>query len=87
LTAWNRVSTQDGPTAVRNQVSGPLFGRRNDVTVYEQAATVIEQHLRSTVLPGLGYRIRPMSDDELALDIMEALDAAGFEVVRKQDGS
>jgi hypothetical protein len=47
------------------------------------AAAVIEQTLRSAVLPGLTVRIRPMSDDELALDIIEALDSAGFEIVRK----
>jgi hypothetical protein len=46
-------------------------------------AAIIEQTLRSSVLPGLTVRIRPMSDDALALDIIEALDAAGFEIVRK----
>jgi hypothetical protein len=47
----------------------------------DQVAAVIEGVLRSTVLPGIGVRIRPMSDDELALDILAALDAAGFQVV------
>lgn len=47
------------------------------------AAAIIEQTLRSTALPGLVERIRPMGDDELALDIIEALDLAGFEIVRK----
>ena len=46
-------------------------------------AGVIEDVLRSTVLPGIGVRIRQMSDDELALDLVDALDAAGFEIVRK----
>lgn len=55
------------------------------MTDYADAAGVIESVLRSTVLPGLVPRIRPMSDDELALDIMEALEAAGFVVVRKAD--
>jgi hypothetical protein len=40
-------------------------------------ASIIEETLRSTVLPGIGVRIRPMSDDELALDIIAALNAAG----------
>lgn len=48
-------------------------------------ATIIENHLRSTVLPGLVTRIRPMSDAELARDILEALEAEGFVVVRKDD--
>lgn len=44
-------------------------------------ASVIEKVLRGTVPPGSVIRVRPMSDDELALDIVEGLDAAGFEVV------
>ncbi|HEX5181803.1 MAG TPA: hypothetical protein VFW19_01500 [Allosphingosinicella sp.] len=46
-------------------------------------AAVIEGLLRSSTLPGLVSRVRPMSDDELALDILEGLDAAGLEVVGK----
>ena len=47
-------------------------------------AAVIENVLRPSVLPGIVTRIRPMSDDELAMDIIDALDAAGFEVVQKE---
>jgi len=49
-------------------------------------ASIIEGLLRSTVLPGLTERIRPMTDDELARDILEALGAAGFQVVPKDHG-
>jgi hypothetical protein len=50
-------------------------------------ATIIEEVLRAAVLPGLVVRIRPMSDGELALDILDALDAQGFAVVRKDDSN
>lgn len=49
-----------------------------------EPSTVIEEVLRSSVLPGLGVRIRAMSDDELALNIIEALDVAGFEIIPKE---
>ena len=47
-------------------------------------AAIIEDVLRSSVLPGLLERVRPMSDDQLARDILEALTAKGF-VVTRQD--
>jgi hypothetical protein len=50
----------------------------------QDAADVIENVLRSAVLPAIGVRIRPMSDDELAMDILNALDAAGYKVVPKE---
>ena len=46
-------------------------------------ASIIEEVLRSTVLPGLTVRMRPMTDDELARDILDALDAGGFRIVAK----
>ena len=53
------------------------------MTDQSDPVAVIEGVLRSSVLPGLVTRIRPMNDDELALNIMAALDAAGFDVVKK----
>jgi hypothetical protein len=50
----------------------------------QDAADVIEGVLRSTVLPGIAVRIRAMSDDELAMEILNALDAAGFQVAPRE---
>ncbi|CAN5804766.1 hypothetical protein BH11PSE6_BH11PSE6_11260 [soil metagenome] len=53
------------------------------MTETRDPAAIIEDVLRSSVLPGLLERVRPMSDDELARDILEALDANGFVLMRK----
>ena len=52
---------------------------------YEQAAQVIEDALRAEVVLAGAVRIRPEPDDIIERNILEALDAAGFEVVRKQE--
>jgi len=53
------------------------------MTETRDPAAIIEDVLRSSVLPGLIERVRPMSDDELAQDILEALAANGFVVMRR----
>ncbi|MEG3150305.1 hypothetical protein U1769_10440 [Sphingomonas sp. ZT3P38] len=53
------------------------------MTEARDPAAIIEDVLRSSVLPGLIERVRPMSDDELAQDILEALAANGFVVMRR----
>lgn len=51
---------------------------------YEEAASVIEKALAAEVVLAGAVRIRPETDDVIALNILEALGAAGFEVVRRQ---
>ncbi|WP_428678713.1 hypothetical protein [Sphingopyxis sp.] len=53
---------------------------------YEDAAKIIEDALRAeVVLTGGFIRLRPATDEVIALNIMEALSVAGFEIVRKTD--
>jgi hypothetical protein len=51
---------------------------------YEEAASVIERALAAEVVVAGVMRVRPETDDVIALNVMEALSAAGFEVVRRQ---
>ncbi len=50
---------------------------------YEEAARVIEEALAAEVVVAGVMRVRPETDDMIALNILEALNAAGFEVVRR----
>ena len=50
---------------------------------YEEAARVIEEALAAEVVVAGVMRVRPETDDVIALNILEALNAAGFEVVRR----
>ena len=49
------------------------------------AQSVIEEALRAeVVLTGGFLRLRPHTDEQIALNLIEALEAAGFEIVRKE---
>ena len=73
-------------TAPRILARSPLGSvERKGGDVAQDAADVIEEVLRATVVPGLTARIRPMSDCELALDILDALGAAGYRLVPKEE--
>jgi hypothetical protein len=49
------------------------------------ATAVIERAIRSAVAQPLGsMRFIPQSDEEVALSIIEALESAGFEIVRSE---
>ena len=48
------------------------------------AARVIEQQLAAEAVVASGLRLRPATDEQIALHIIDALEAAGFEIVRKQ---
>jgi len=50
------------------------------------ATGIIEEQLSSEVVVASGLRLRAATDEQLALNIIDALEAAGFEIVRKQSG-
>jgi hypothetical protein len=47
------------------------------------ATAVIEEALRAEVVVVEGLRLRPNNDELIALHVIDALEAAGFEIVRK----
>ena len=52
------------------------------------AAPVIAAAINSKVAhPITSFRILPLSDEELALDIIEALENAGFKIVKQDEQS
>jgi len=48
------------------------------------AVGIIEEQLNAEVIVPAGLRLRPATDEQIALNIIDALEAAGFEIVRKQ---
>ncbi len=49
----------------------------------DEAVSVIEEALRAEVVLVGTYRIRPATDEQIALNIIDALEAAGLEIVSK----
>ena len=48
------------------------------------AVAVIESALTAEVVSVGGLRLRPATDEQIALHIIDALEAAGFEIVAKR---
>jgi len=48
------------------------------------ATGVIEAQLDAEAVLVGALRVRPATDEQIALSIIDALEAAGFEIVRKQ---
>ena len=44
---------------------------------------VIEEQIRAEVVVAAGLRLRPATDEQIAFSVVDALEAGGFEIVRK----
>jgi len=51
------------------------------------ATGVIEAQLGAEAVLVGALRVRPATDEQIALSIIDALEAAGFEIVRKQSSN